>query len=145
MLIFIKSNFVLSTCPCIYIYIYIYIYYIYIYIYIIYIYIYIYINIYYIFTTEGLLEVAIESWPEWDLSPQPQSSPRRSNRLSYQAMSSTRTQSQLCIATAISSFVQCPTSFRLLPSLVVTFTLIEILKVYKKKIILELSFMTYNI
>ena len=23
----------------------------------------------YIFTTEGLLEVAIESWPEWDLNP----------------------------------------------------------------------------
>ena len=24
-----------------------------------------------VFTTEGLLEVAIESWPEWDLNPQP--------------------------------------------------------------------------
>ena len=24
-----------------------------------------------IFTTEGLFEVAIESWPEWDLNPQP--------------------------------------------------------------------------
>ena len=23
------------------------------------------------FTTEGLFEVAIESWPEWDLSPRP--------------------------------------------------------------------------
>ena len=22
-------------------------------------------------TTEGFLEVAIESWPEWDLNPQP--------------------------------------------------------------------------
>ena len=22
-----------------------------------------------VFTTEGLLEVAIESWPEWDLNP----------------------------------------------------------------------------
>ena len=25
----------------------------------------------YIFTTEGLLEVAIESWPVWDLNPPP--------------------------------------------------------------------------
>ena len=24
-----------------------------------------------IFTTEGFLEVAIESWPEWDLNPRP--------------------------------------------------------------------------
>ena len=24
-----------------------------------------------VFTTEGFLEVAIESWPEWDLNPQP--------------------------------------------------------------------------
>ena len=24
-----------------------------------------------IFTTEGFFEVAIESWPEWDLNPQP--------------------------------------------------------------------------
>ena len=24
-----------------------------------------------LFTTEGLLEVAIESWPDWDLNPQP--------------------------------------------------------------------------
>ena len=27
-----------------------------------------------VFTTEGLLEVAIESWPEWDLNPRPVSS-----------------------------------------------------------------------
>ena len=26
---------------------------------------------YMVFTTEGLLEVAIESWPEWDLNPRP--------------------------------------------------------------------------
>ena len=37
---------------------------------------YIYLNIYIyiyimIFTTEEFFEVAIESWPEWDLSPQP--------------------------------------------------------------------------
>ena len=41
--------------------------YIYIYIYKIYIYIYIYI----LFTTEGFLEVVIESWPGWDLKPRP--------------------------------------------------------------------------
>ena len=49
---------------------------------------------------------------------------RRSNH--YQAMSSTRTQGQLCTATSISSFVQCQLSFRLLPSSVATFILIEI-------------------
>ena len=30
-----------------------------------------YIYVYYIFTTEGLFDVAIESWPEWDLNPRP--------------------------------------------------------------------------
>ena len=44
--------------------------YIYIYIYIWYIYIYIYIYIYMVLTTEGLFEVAIESWPWWELNPQ---------------------------------------------------------------------------
>ena len=43
------------------------------------------------------------------------------NRLTYQVMSSTRTQSHLCIATPISSFVQCQVLFRLLPSSVATF------------------------
>ena len=42
--------------------------YMYMYIYV-YIYIYIYMYIYTVFTTEGLFEVAIESWPEWDLNP----------------------------------------------------------------------------
>ena len=44
--------------------------YIYVYIHIIYTYTYIYIYMYVcmIFTTEGSLEVAIESWPEWDLN-----------------------------------------------------------------------------
>ena len=37
-----------------------------------YIYIYMYaLYIYMVFTTEGLFEVAIESWPEWDLNPRP--------------------------------------------------------------------------
>ena len=65
-----------------------------------------------LFTTEGLFEIAIESWPEWDLNPQP--------------LNSTRTQNQLCTTTPISSFVQCLISFRLLPSSVATFILIEI-------------------
>ena len=30
-----------------------------------------YIHIYMVFTTEGFLEVAIESWPEWDFNPRP--------------------------------------------------------------------------
>ena len=51
---------------------------------------------------------------------------RRSNRLSYEAMSSTRTQSQLCTAIPISSFVQCQVSHQLLSSSVATFILIEI-------------------
>ena len=32
---------------------------------------YIYIYIYIVFTTEGFFEVAIESWPKWDLNPRP--------------------------------------------------------------------------
>ena len=92
--------------------------YIYIYIHIYNIYIYIY--IYMVCTTEGFFKVAIESWPEWDLNPQPLNSVRRSNRLSYQAMSSTCTQIQLCTTIPMSLFVQCHISFRLLPSSVAT-------------------------
>ena len=54
-------------------YIYIYRYYIILYIilYILYIIYYIYYILYYLYicTTERLLEVAIESWPEWNLNP----------------------------------------------------------------------------
>ena len=59
----------ITSVVYIYIYIYIYIYYIlYIYVYICCIYNYFYHNyIYLVFPTEGFLEVAIESWPEWDL------------------------------------------------------------------------------
>ena len=53
-----------------YIYTYIYIC-IYMYVYIYNIYIYIYIIYIYVFTTEEFFEVAIESWPEWDLNPRP--------------------------------------------------------------------------
>ena len=35
------------------------------------IYIYIYMYIYVVFTTEGFFEVAVESWPDWDLNPRP--------------------------------------------------------------------------
>ena len=35
------------------------------------IYLSLYIYIYMVFSTEGLLEVAIESWLEWDLNPRP--------------------------------------------------------------------------
>ena len=66
---------------------------------IIYIYIYIYI------TTDRFLQVAIGSWPLWDLTPDQWIPFRRSNRLRYQAMSSSGTQSQLCTASRISSLV----------------------------------------
>ena len=36
-----------------------------------YIYIHIYIYIYINITTEGFFEVAIESWPEWNMNPPP--------------------------------------------------------------------------
>ena len=55
------------------------------------------------FITDRFFEVAIESWPEWDLNPEPPNS--------IQTMSSTCTQSQLSTATPISSFVQCHISF----------------------------------
>ena len=58
----------------------------------IYIYMYIYIILFMVFTTKVFLEVALESWPG-------------SNQLIYQAMSSTRSQSQLCTATPISIYI----------------------------------------
>ena len=42
-------------------------------------------------------------------------------------MSSIQTQIQLCTATTVSSFIQCQTSFRLLPLSVPTINLIEVL------------------
>ena len=42
----------------------------YIYIYIC-LYMFVYIYIHMVFITEGFFEVAIESWPEWDLNPRP--------------------------------------------------------------------------
>ena len=36
-----------------------------------YIYINIYMCVYMLFTIEGFFEVAIESWPKWDLNPRP--------------------------------------------------------------------------
>ena len=76
--------------------------------------------------SEGFFEVATERviWTHDHWIPF-----RRSNQLSYQAMSyyqATCIQSQFCIITPISSFVQCQVLFWLLPSLVATFTLIKI-------------------
>ena len=63
------------------------------------------------------------SWPEWDVNPRPLNSVQT---LSYQTMSLTRTYSQLCTATPVSSrFVQGRISYRPLPSSVATFILIE--------------------
>ena len=82
----------------------------------------IYMHIYMIFTTEGFFEGAIESWPKWDIWTHDHWILFRcSNWLSYQAISSTHTQNQLCTATPISSFVQCHISFQLLPSSVAMF------------------------
>ena len=70
-----------------------------IYAYIIYIYIYIYIYtyiIYMVFITEAFFEVAIESCPSGIWTHNHWIPFRRSNRMSYQATSSTPTQSQLC-------------------------------------------------
>ena len=46
---------------------------------------------------------------------------RHSERVGYQAVSSTRTQNQLCTFSPIELFVQCHISFRLFPSSVATF------------------------
>ena len=73
-----------------------------------------------VFTTEGFFAVVIESWPEWDCSHHHWDLFRRSNRLSYQAMSSTCTYRKLCTTTPISSFVQCQIIFWLLPWSVAT-------------------------
>ena len=74
-----------------------------------------------VFTNKELFEVATESWPEWDLKSQPLNSIHTLKPTSYQAMSSTRTQSQLCAAIPISSFVQYHISIGLLPLSVITF------------------------
>ena len=59
-----------------------------------------------VFITEGFLEVAIESLPKWVLNPRPLNSVQ-TLWLSFQAMGSACTQSQLCTATPISSLVCC--------------------------------------
>ena len=66
-----------------------------------------------VFITEGFFEVAIESWPGWDLNPRPLNS--------VQMLYPTELSGQLCTATPISWFVQCHISFRLLSASVVTF------------------------
>ena len=82
-----------------------------------------------VFTTEKFFEVGISLkkaglsgiWTHNHWMPF-----RPSNRLSYQTMSSTRTQSLLFIATPIASFVPCQISFQLLPLSVAMFILIKI-------------------
>ena len=59
-----------------------------------------------VFISGGFLEVAIESWPEWDLNHDHSDLFRHSDRMSSRAMSSTYTQNQLCTATPVSSFIQ---------------------------------------
>ena len=62
----------------------------------------------FVFTTEGILEVAIESRPEWESNPQRLHSVQTLlTVVSYQAVRSTRVQSQVITATSISPFVQC--------------------------------------
>ena len=60
-----------------------------------------------VFTTKGFFEAAIESWPEWELDRRPLNRLRRSNRLSYQAMSSrthTHTHTRLQVTPATKLF-----------------------------------------
>ena len=67
-----------------------------------------------VFTTEELLEVAIESWPERDLNPQPLNSVQTLSGHEFNWHS----EPTLYI---YSSFAQRPISFCLLPSSVATF------------------------
>ena len=63
------------------------------------------------------------NWPECDLNSHNHWTPFRcSNQLSYQAMVSSPTQSQLYAATPISYFAQCQISFWLLPVSVTMFS-----------------------
>ena len=77
-----------------------------------------------VFTTEGFLEVAIEF-----VGCEPTTTEFRSEALSYQAMSSTCSQNQLCTASQISSL--CSVLFHVLfwslPSSVATFAVTEVL------------------
>ena len=124
----------------IYVYIYMYIYYIYIniykyintYIYIMYlyiscIYIYIYIYLHMVFTTEAFLEVAIESWLEWDLNPRPLNSVQKlqPTELSGHEFKSLSEPTLYRFSNFISLF-SVHVSFRSLPSSVATFALSEV-------------------
>ena len=63
-----------------------------------------------VLTTDGFWEVALESWPGRTSNQLTLS--RHSNEVTYQTMSSTCTQSQLCTATPFSLFVQCHISIQ---------------------------------
>ena len=62
-----------------------------------------------VFITDGFFDIAIESWPEWDLNPEPLNSVQTLEPAELSAC----TQSQLSTATPISLFVQCHISFQL--------------------------------
>ena len=109
----------------IYKYINTYIYIMYLYISCIYIYIYIYLHM--VFTTEAFLEVAIESWLEWDLNPRPLNSVQKlqPTELSGHEFKSLSEPTLYRYSNFISLF-SVHVSFRSLPSSVATFALSEV-------------------
>ena len=66
-----------------------------------------------VFTRDGIDQVAIERWPEWDLNPRPLNPPQPVQPTELPGHELTHTQSQLSTATPISSFVPCHISFGL--------------------------------
>ena len=99
----------------------------YLYISCIYIYIYIYIYLHMVFTTEAFLEVAIESWLEWDLNPRPLNSVQKlqPTELSGHEFKSLSEPTLYRYSNFISLF-SVHVSFRSLPSSVATFALSEV-------------------
>ena len=78
-----------------------------------------------IFTTEGFLEVAIESWPEWDLNPRTLNSVQRLTELSGHEFNSL-SEPTLCSYFNLISLFSVQISFRSLPSSVATIALSEV-------------------
>ena len=80
-----------------------------------------------VFTTEGLLEVAIESWPEWDLNPRPLNSVQtlQPTELSGHEFNSLSEPTLYSYSNFI-SLSSVHISFRSLPSSVATFVLSEV-------------------
>ena len=90
------------------------------------VYIFIYI-IYMVFTTDGFLEVAIESWPEWDLNPRPLNSVQtlKPTEVSCHEFNLLPEPTLYNYSNFVSLF-SIDVSFRSLPSSVVTFALREV-------------------